>query len=450
MLRKNKQKRFILRTGLYPRVSIFRGVLCSFRGFRRRSFGAMPRQETKEGIFEKCIILSIIKKEWGKMKILTWNMQGANSETLSKWNVAVIHYFNAGYDFICLQECGKCPWPPLKKENPTRKKYPTRKKDPTREEDTDDLIKFPHHPKGTVVSGGFVRYHQKILGSSTRGKYYAFAVVYSWWDGRDKRCNMAIVSRIKKPPFEVIWNKNPPYHRPALSIMVQDPYEVKASIRIATIHAKPGGGIERGSSVAKKNALGLIEKFYRLGLYWFIAGDFNCNPNDFNCNPNDLKDDRDLPRGAYIATQRMSTHSGGGILDYAVTSIPGVSVTILPRYISDHQAVALGFHTPSRIERTIPSERTPLAAYDRCFDNVVGRGSPSCFPPRRIGGPPAPYVFGQPHSPVTRRSMPQFVHHQGGSPHRRPSPRLHRQLFSGPQAPPDFPLDGDGDAVIFE
>jgi cytolethal distending toxin subunit B len=164
------------------------------------------------------------------MKIVNWNMQGANHTLENKWNQGVANLLNH-VDVCSLQECGGIP------------------------------------PSAQLLEAnvaGIDGLKMYTWGTSRATKY----ILYFPWDVAGNRCNLAVVSNIR--PIDpandgfLFYPDFLPVHRPVIGMMVNN-------IAIFSIHAISGGG---------NDAPGLINKVdtSMAGSNWTVSGDYNRTP----------------------------------------------------------------------------------------------------------------------------------------------------------------------------
>lgn len=245
-------------------------------------------------------------------EIVSWNMQGSNASTESKWRGNIIPLILGGAEIILLQEAGQVPATAM---TPTGRQFNT-------------PITVTEH----------------IWNIQTRSRPRNLFIYFINTDPGGNRVNMAIVSRVRADDAFVLTHTAGTV-RPAMGIRI-------GMDAFFTIHAgSPGGNdaprlINAVSDFFTNNADPDLRN-----VRWFVGGDFNRSPDSFR-----MALDRSFPRtDVEIIRTNQPTQSSGGELDYAVVGGPGaipaslVSTLFfaerLGQIASDHTAV--GFYSTS-------------------------------------------------------------------------------------------------------
>lgn len=239
------------------------------------------------------------------MNVITWNMQGATGGSSSsfdikkastryesKWvdNIAVLIKSN-NVGVMLLQEVGSLPNGAIPVSQPI------------------------NWLKGFAPPGGMaVGMYQWNLGSS----YRKFIVNILWvlCDTGANRNNLAIVWTDTLKASTCFFVDNVMDGRPSIGVTLT---ENSSAVNFFTLHAfSPGGN----------DGPGLTSSAAGIGAPYFIAGDFNRDPQDAV-----------IPSNGYLCSHdAITTHPGTGTnLDYAISSASSVYGTVLSDYVaSDH------------------------------------------------------------------------------------------------------------------
>lgn len=162
----------------------------------------------------------------------TWNMQGSNATTENKWNTGVAPLSNVS-NVVCLQECGGVPASAkLLEEN----------------------------------IFGVTGFNLYSWGTDRANKY----ILHYKWDIKGNRVNLAIVTKFKPLQVSILLPDRGAQHRPTIGIF-------DSQYWYYTIHAISPGGAD---------APGIIQSVisFTKGAGWYIAGDYNREPNTLNCD----------------------------------------------------------------------------------------------------------------------------------------------------------------------
>ena len=230
------------------------------------------------------------------MNIITWNMQGSNASTESKWNsgvVPLLHTANPS-PIVCLQECGRVPA-------------------------SAELIDTLSFPVGAGESDTVEVY--RWGGTRTRLGYYIF---FHNWDQGGSRVNTAIVTSTPPQDFAasvaLVNPKGEATWRPALGVQFGDTW-------VFSFHATSPGG---------PDGAGLLSTVATYYPSWVVAGDWNRAPGDLTA-----------PNGSVICPPNSNTYSivnPSLHYDYSVCSgVTSVTGTVLSLMMSDHFPVGFSF-----------------------------------------------------------------------------------------------------------
>jgi len=168
------------------------------------------------------------------MKVVTWNMQGANFSSDDKWQSGVKRFFFNGAMVICLQECGT-------------------------------------PPKSAKAIWQSIRYPglELLTWGSKRSRIY---ILFHKWDTRSNRVNTAIATKYELDGSDVLapieisrTSRLYPNSRPVIGIRI-------GLVHYYSLHAiSPNGPDVRLLMEAVHNAAGGEPVL-------FVAGDFNQDP----------------------------------------------------------------------------------------------------------------------------------------------------------------------------
>lgn len=216
--------------------------------------------------------------------LITYNMQGANAGSDSKWTTTIGNYARAA-EIVTLQEVG--PWPPGQNITVTPTIGHTRWR---YQHESYEIYFLQTDPNGGTNQGG--------------------------------RVNLAILTQ--RPADEVVEVPNPvAAGRNALGVRFGSDWYF-------TAHALSGGG---GDAARLTQAVADFVNNRGLGEQWTVSGDFNRRPEDLV-----------VPAGGTIYRSGQATHQSGRELDYAVSSmrLPGIGVQRVRGASADHYGVAFG------------------------------------------------------------------------------------------------------------
>lgn len=240
------------------------------------------------------------------MKLITWNLQGANDSDGSKWAIVAAQFIKKNKaDIVCLQESG---WPLA---NPDFMRVYA---------EYIELIPYPTRFKGSKPPDG-VNYTQFIWRPFKNGREEDIPIYVFWMETDDDghRVNLTILS-LEKPYYllyvEPVTVTDTFATRPAIGINLGVP-------NFFCIHANArtkGGDAPR-----------LIETINERYRVWFAAGDFNKDP-DTEWNP-----------AGVIWPPGSATHDNGSWLDYMVAYTGFNRGVVLNKQASDHFPVEYVF-----------------------------------------------------------------------------------------------------------
>lgn len=226
------------------------------------------------------------------MEIVTWNMEGSNASTETKWQTGVNNLLNSA-EVVCLQECGGVPPSAKVQANFGNIKFIGMKPD----------------AKGNIYNFAVSYYQWGTVRSATH-------ILFLKTDSKNNKVNMAIVS--KTPPDKFL-NAKPGLlgARPALGMRI-------GIWDIFSIHAWSPGGNDA------KNLLTNVKDL--VNSPWAVLGDYNRVPDKLKV-PNGT--------GKYVplaVTRRKSALR----LDYMVgAGVSKAKIEVLNMELSDHNAVRI-------------------------------------------------------------------------------------------------------------